>query len=325
MCFGAYMCLSHQNFSLQVGVSASICMKERKGVNLQFATQKCKFPFVVLCIDISSIWYKACLDHSGIRNILGLSGWVQEARPSANLGYLARQRQLHPYGSFSYECLATVILRSVSWSTCKALAEFVAASAFFLDWRLYDCWLHVEGVYPCEKPCVAMKTLQSSACGQWGMEAVRSRALSCHGCTLCQALVVVRGAAMAVRRGIGGRGTNNSSWDVQHGMDEDQLQKSRGILCHENRATVVGCSFCEFSANSREVTNLPFGSLTQMYTEWGLPVEVEFTEQVFKTRVWLSPIAEKPQPLLCWIKIFRRKMWKLQEAGGWSEGWMIKT
>lgn len=237
------MCLSHQNFSRQVGMSASICMKERKAVNLQFATQKCKFPLQHFLLTHPQF----CIKCAWIILVLeiyldgGLAGWIQGARPSANLGHLARQRQLDPYGSFLYESLATVIQTSVSWSTCEALSVLVAASALLSD--SYNCWLHVESPHPCEKPCVSMKMLQSSVCGQRWMEAVRGRALCHHGCTLCRAEFVVRGAVMTVRRGIGGIGRVSSSWGVKHGMDEDQLQKSRGILCHENREpTVVGRS-----------------------------------------------------------------------------------
>lgn len=58
-------------FFAKVVVRASICMNKKKAVKLQFVTQKCKFPFAVLCIATSSIWYKVRLDHSGIRNLLG--------------------------------------------------------------------------------------------------------------------------------------------------------------------------------------------------------------------------------------------------------------
>lgn len=52
-------------------MSASSCNKERKAVNLQFATRKDKLPFAALSIATSSIRYKAFLDYSDIRNLLG--------------------------------------------------------------------------------------------------------------------------------------------------------------------------------------------------------------------------------------------------------------
>lgn len=95
-------------------MSTNICGKERKVVNLQFATQKEKLPFAALSIAMSSVWYKACLDYPGIRNLLGWGTLcIQRAGPSATLGDLARQRQLDPYGSFLYETLESLFKKSI--------------------------------------------------------------------------------------------------------------------------------------------------------------------------------------------------------------------
>jgi len=58
------------------------------------------------------------------------------------------------------------------------------------------------------------------------------------------------------------------------------------FVMETEKATVMGHSACEFSANSRGVTNPLFWiSLTLRYTEQELPVETELTGQVLKTSV----------------------------------------
>lgn len=68
---------------------------------------------------------------------------------------------------------------------------------------------------------------------------------------------------MAMRRGRGGRGepapteVRNMEW-----MRINFRKAEESSAMKTEKATVMGRSACKFFANSKAVTNLPFGSLT---------------------------------------------------------------
>lgn len=238
------------------------------------------------------------------------------AGPSATLGYLARLGQLDPYGSFLYETLEPLFKKVCS--TCSTRSA--GGNLSLCEWWLQILARCGEGSFMWECLCCNENTIKLCL---WPPKT---------GGVLRQSLDLLHLYTVGSNNFEGRKSDGCEKvkrWEshlqlrceIRHGCGTASEKQRNPLPWKQNRQVSWGT----LPENLVPTEENFWISLTWKCAEQGLLVETDLTRQGFRTRVWLSPTTEKPLPLLWKIIICRRRIWKLRDAGDWSEWWIIKA